>query len=245
MRSKIKYFGLLFVFCAALSPERASAIPPRNVWVDVGFGIPQLIYGQVQAKVSEHWQLGFAYGIIAGLPASATRLTIPEQTVTLGAAGDFVMSPTATLGIHTFSPLVRYFPGPSNFYLQFGFNLVQATADVTGPLVSTDPLFPVAALINGTVKAILPVPTISVGDIWSGEIYFFAINLGVSFLMSPWTSVTINGGFPEALGDPEANQAALNELSSNFTSSFSDSIAAFRSQYPLLPSIHISFGLIL
>ena len=245
MPKQIGHIALLLALCVGMYCPEASAIPPRNVWVDAGFGFPNLMFGEIQAKVNENWQVGFGYGFVPGLTSQMTTLTFEEQTVTLGAAGDFTIEPTAAMGLHSFVPFIRYFPGPSNFYVQLGVNLLQVSADITGPLVSTDPLFPAAALVNATVKMILPVPTISVGDIWAGEIYFFAINIGISYFMNPFSSVTINGGFPEALGDEESNQAALNELATGFTNGFASQLATFRTQYPVVPSINICFGFIL
>ena len=73
-RAKIGVLWILALLLILLCCDESCAAFPRNVAVDLGVGIPNLIYVEGQAKVSETWQIGMGYGLLGAAAGLATGL---------------------------------------------------------------------------------------------------------------------------------------------------------------------------
>ena len=221
------------------------AIIPRNVSVDVGFGVPHLIFGQGIVKISDHWQLGLGYGIIPGLAAMGENVKLNEQHITLGGATQAVITPTLNVGLNTLLPFVRYFPRDNNFYVQATYVMLQVKSEVSGTMKTDDALAAEVGLITGTANVTQPVPTLSVGHVWAGQAYFCDLSLGFSFFLPASASIELSTLIPDALGGSSGNEAAINQLSSQMTTQINDATSSYRSRFPVLPSLSFTFGIML
>lgn len=237
-------FRLTFLLLL-LASGVTQAIIPRNVSVDVGFGVPHLIYGQGVVKVSDHWQVGLGYGMIPGLAAMGENIKLEEQQVTLGGTTQAVITPTLNIGLNTLLPFVRFFPRDNNFYIQATYVMWQVKSEVSGTMKTDDVLAAEVGLITGTANITQPIPTVSVGHIWAGQAYFCDLSLGFSFFLPASASIELNTLIPDALGGAAGNEAAINQLSSQMTTQINDATSGYRSRFPVLPSLSFTFGIML
>jgi hypothetical protein len=215
---------------------------PRVVGIDIGGGVPELVAADVQVLVASHWQIGMGYGFIPGL-GPISSLKIPDQSINLS-VGTFSVSSQVSASLSMLTPFIRYFPTERNYYLQFAFSMLRAGFTVNSAIEDSFGA-PLGATITANVNVIQPVPTLSLGHIFASQAYFLNLNLGVSFLLSPWVSSSISGSIPDILGGTTANQAAINSLQSKISSAVTNALQSAQQQVFLIPSITITFGIFL
>lgn len=234
----VKFFSYFFFLFFS---GQAIAIIERNVSVDFGFGTPQLVFAEAQAKISEHWQGGLGYSVSGFVPIPAYLL--PSTTVlNTGPAGNLNFTPNVQPSLSGLTPFIRYFPSENNFYFQFAVHLLQLSGKVTGVLTSSDPLIPLAVNLTGNVSVLQTIPTISIGNIFAGKVYYINVSLGISFFSMAFADASIDGSIPDALGGQALMTQVATQLSTQMQTQVNTITALLKNQYPILPSINITLG---
>lgn len=237
------FLGTCLILLLFVRP--AVALIPRNVSVDVGFGIPHLIFGQGIVKISDHWQMGVGYGLIPGAAAAGKGIKLDDQVFALQDGTEVGMTPVLNLNFNTLLPFIRYFPRDNNFYVQATYAMLQLGAEISGTLKTNDALGATVGLVTGTATITQPVPTLSVGHVWAGKVYFCDLSLGLSFFLPASASITLKSLIPDALGGSEGNETAINQLGNDLASQLNDNTGTYRDQFPVLPSLSLTFGIML
>lgn len=220
------------------------AIAERNVSIDMGFGVPQLVYAQTQANVSHHWQVGLGYGIMPGFSQVASQVDVPSITVNMGVAGDFDVKPAISATLAAWSPFIRYYPTDSNFYIQLSLLFWKMSADVTGALTqSATGIY--GGNIVGAVAIYQTVPTMGVGHVFAGKEYFINVLLGFSFFGPSLTSVDVVSGIPTALGGAALAATVESTVSDAISTAANQAATEVRTRFPVIPSLSISMGIFL
>jgi TRAP-type mannitol/chloroaromatic compound transport system permease small subunit len=77
------------------------------------------------------------------------------------------------------------------------------------------------------------------------KIFFFNISIGATFIMTPWTTVTMSSLIPDVFGGNAGNQVLLDSLNSSFQTTVRNSVDLIRNQLFLIPSIQLAFGFLI
>lgn len=225
----------------ALFAVSAAALPERNVSLDIGAGLPNTAFAEAQVLVTPRLQFGFAYGMLPVVDALLSSFQLPSQDFNLATGIPARVTPSLTGSFSTLSPFVRYYPRENNFYLQFSLTLIQLKLKVTGDLTEQITGQKVG-LIGANLTVTQPLPTLSVGYLFSGHEYYINFSIGASFFTSAFTSIELTGLIPDALGGTDGNQSALGQIRDSFNEGVNNATAEFRNAYPIMPSLIISFG---
>jgi hypothetical protein len=242
LNQRVIFFFLILLFVS--KPVKAANLE-RAVWFDMGFGVPQTMSIEAQVRVFQRWQLGLGYGV-ASLVASNLGLSfpLPTQTGSLATGETFTMTPIATPTTSLWTPFLRFYPGEDNFYFQFSYNLFTLDTLIDGTL--TEQLSGIeAGLISAKVTLYQPLATVGIGNVYMSKIFFFNISIGATFIMTPWTTVTMSSLIPDVFGGNAGNQVLLDSLNSSFQTTVRNSVDLIRNQLFLIPSIQLAFGFLI
>ena len=207
-------------------------------------GVPDLLAVRAQFFALPRLQVGFGYTFIPQNNVLGKEVELEAQSIALGDGRDYTLTPSVTPTAIAVSPFLRYFPNDEdNFYFQLDYHLIRVSAKVTSEI--EDPELNIkldGAVIAGNVQLTQALPTLSIGHVFRGEIYFFNISLGVSWLASLSTDVTLTGALPDQVGGTEPNQAAIDTIKNQLQQQANRQVAEARKSLSLLPSITLSFG---
>jgi len=236
--------AVLLILLLSGMTARATTLP-RVLSLDVGMGVPVIANAEVSVLFAEHWQIGFGYGYVPGL-SSLSAISVPTQTLSLNGLPDsFSVTPKLTASLDMLTPFLRFFPTERNWYFQLSYSILRMNMGISGTIEDATTGQGIGGVITGSVSVWQPIPTISMGHIFASKEFFVNLSLGVSFLMSPWVSVSVGGAIPDALGGTSANQGAITNMQNNMSDSIQKSVDTARQQITLIPSILISAGLFL
>ncbi len=239
---KVRYLAVLLATFAGT----AWALPERVGSIDIMMGPPQIVALEAQVVLWKHWQVGFGYGIIPGVgPALSNIINIPSEQYTIPGGSIYKLVPSATYGLSSLSPFIRFFPRDDNFYIQLTYGFLRATADVTATLSPVSTTLPISGSLSGNITVLQSVPTIAVGNLWMSKAFFFNLSLGASFFFTTTASVTLSGFVPDASSSTSSNQAAINTVTTQLQNSIVQSVNSVKSQLFLIPSINFAMGIVL
>ncbi len=228
--------------------NKSFAVPPRNVSLDLGLGSPQILFVGANVVISSHFQGGLSYTPIpnsilfhGGFDLSSYSLNIEHSGTVIE---KFTITPHVNPSLLFLSPYLRFFPTSSNFYIQFSYPLIIINATISGTFKpeSGDPTL--LASVSSKITLIQPLPTISIGHIFCSKLFFINLSIGASFLTRISTSIEISGIFSDVFNSQSTNEV-LQELKSNFENETNTLANEFKKNLFLIPSINISFGIML
>ncbi len=226
-----------------LTHRSASALPERVLSFDVGLGIPELLFLHGQVQAARRWQFGVGYSYIPAAGVLGKSMDLPSTTLTLADGISYATTPTLVPKLSYLSAFVRFFPAENNFYFQFTYSRAQLTATVSSGLENTIlSEFLVGALVSADVVFKQAIPTVSIGYLFMGKFFFANFSLGVSWISTLTSAVTINAVIPDALGGTAGNQAALDQFQTNLQNQGNTAASSLRTRFPVFPSLTISFG---
>lgn len=218
--------------------------PRKHFWLDIGAGLPQLASVQIAYRFFPHWQWGAGIGMLPGGKGLYSKtFDLPSENVTLKNK-EFVTfdSPKMDSSLGTISPFVRYFPAETNFYFQFTLAILQnkntfrsALKDVYGNTV-TDGAY------RGTINLLQFLPTVAIGHAFSSQLFFFNVNMGVTFIATAQATISSEGEIPDRLGGTAANQEVFDKLNAKTKKAIDEAVSAMREEVPVFPSIQLAFG---
>ncbi len=239
MRSPLKWLTLAVL----IAGKSSFALPERVLSFDVGTGSPELVFVHGQVQVWKRWQLGVGYSYIPNVPPLGQAMQGPATTLTLADGMAYQTNPTIVPRANFISAYIRYFPAENNFYFQLAYSLAQMTAHVTTGLENTALATSLTgALITADLTFRQAIPALSIGYLFTGKFFFANISLGAAWVGAFTSSMTVNALIPDLVGGAAGNQAALDQLQQDLQSQGVAAAASLRKQYPILPSLLISFG---
>lgn len=251
--TKILFLSLLMgvsLYAAPTKPEIKKEIPrvqkdrTRRFWFDLGFGLPQLIGGEASYRALQRWQFGAGGGILPGGEGLyAHRFSLPSQSVTLK-NNDFVKldSPTLTSSLATISTFVRFFPVERNFYFQLTLSMLRNKNRFQSGLSDASGVKIDDGEYRGSITLIQFLPTISIGHAFASNLFFFNVNMGISFIATVQASVYSEGRIPDRLGGTAENQEVFDKLNTETTDAINQAVTQLRKEIPVIPSFCFTFG---
>lgn len=227
-----------------LAPPVFGAALEKTVSIDVGAGVPQLMSVGAQVLIRPWLQAGLGYGLYpAGIAMTPDMET---ESVTLVNGVTYDLSPSNILNLSMLSPYLRIFPAENNFYFQFTYNMLRAVNTVRTNLVpqdSDEDTLSNAFIFN--VTTIQPIPTVSIGHIFTGKLMFINISLGASFLLNPSTTVTVTTSLPDEVGGSLLNSDSAEQAKVDIKNAISDLSKNLQNQLFIIPSLFFSVGFVL
>ena len=120
--------------------------------------------------------------------------------------------------------------------------MLRFTADIMSDveLVSIQAPIP-GAFISGSVAFTQPLPTLSMGYLLSGKLFFFNISMGLSIFTGATSSISITGKLPDAIGAAEAAQA-FDAVKAQVEEGLVTAAGQMTKELFMLPSLNLSFG---
>lgn len=221
----------------------AGSIRETRFMVDVGAGLPQLAGLDVAYRLFPSWQIGMGYGLIPGGQGISPGFSLPSQNVTL-ANEQFVTfsKPTIHTTLSSMCPFIRWYPNPSNFYVQFTLGLLQAKNDFESQILDISGNTITDAKYTGVITVTQMLPTLSMGRVFASDLFFFNVNMGVTIVATADVSTSLTSELPDRLGGNTGNQAQLDQVNENAKTSINSGLQVFRNEVLFLPSIQFTFG---
>jgi len=225
----------------------AMPIPERAISFDIGAGVPQLAALGGQVTLLDWFQLGFGYGLMTSSWVGLPSITLPTESISFAEGGNFFVQGQVSATVNNYSlssisPYIRFFPTERNFYIQFMYTILQASTGLSANLQALGEQFDNALQVSATFTQ--AIPTLSIGHIFSGALYFINFNLGVSLISTSSVSVDVGGNVPDSLGGTAANQAALNKIAADIQSDTQQAADKAKNPTTIIPSLYVSFGFI-
>ena len=215
----------------------AQALLERALSFDVGFGVPQFLALQGNVLVSKHWQVGVGYGYAPQFNLNSG--VVPNQSITISGI-PVVATFTPSINIDMISPFVRFFPGESNFYFQFMYGILRTKAVLSGKLTALGGAIPFDAVLGVDGTVIQTLPTLSIGSVFAGKLYFLNLSLGVTVLGSTSVSFASQTTIPGGTSD---DKNVLDQASANASNAANNAVNKVRTEAPLIPSVFFSMGI--
>ena len=232
-----KKIAVVFLGIVALC-RVAHGVPGRGLSVDFGVGLPQIAQVNGEAAFLDWLQVGFGFGMLNSSWVGLPGIKLPEKSVTIK-GNPFVFSGDASWTIQSLSPFIRVFPIERNFYVQLTYNMMRVSAIMDSDLVGTALTITDAVRAKATVTQ--AIPTLSIGHIFSGELYYINLAMGFSVIGTTSVDVEVTGNVPEAIGD--SNTASeFQKQKDDIAKAAQDSAGAIRGEVQVLPSIYLGIG---
>lgn len=224
----------------------ASALPDRTVSFDLGVGVPELLSLHAQVQAMPRLQVGLGYSYIPQSLIPPDLIRVGGGQINLADGKSYLLNPTVSPSALYFTPFVRYYPSSGNFYFQLSYSFFRMTGHLLSGLREVGSSTDLAgALVTSDVVITQHLPTLGIGHVFSGKVYFFNVFIGAAWLGSVSTSVTVQSNLPPSVGGDIANQSAVEESKADLQRKTEARVAELRRDWPLLPSIFLSFGIFL
>lgn len=224
--------------------KETQASAPKPFWFDFGAGLPHLAALQLSYRLFPRWQIGASYGILPGGQGIYSHtIALPSENVTLKNK-EFVTftSPTLTSSLASIAPHLRFFPGISNFYFQFTCAVLQTKnkfqsglSDIYGNVIPDGGY-------SGTMTILQFLPTLSIGHAFGSQLFFFNVNMGLTFIATAQASISSSGYIPDSHGGTSANQDVFDQLDTKATKALNEAVDLIRKEVPVFPSFQFTFG---
>lgn len=214
----------------------------RILMVDVGVGFPQMAGAEASVLLTTKWQVGATFGLLPGGNNIFPLQTLPEKSAQLSDGNTYRVTPQTQAVFYSISPYLRFFLANDRpVYLQMMLSAFTAIATVTSNIKNDAGVEIPGASLTGVVTMAQLLPTISLGHIWHSKFYFFNLSLGVSYVANivSSTRAEITTPFPF---DTSADEAAI---ATAFDNAAQQAALNIRNNVLFLPSIWLSFGLVL
>ncbi|MBI4404427.1 MAG: hypothetical protein HY537_09715 [Deltaproteobacteria bacterium] len=235
----------MVIITLVLCRYAGATLEGRTLAIDIGAGMPQLLTLQGAVLVINKFQLGFSYGLIPSNNFLGPDIDLPANEVTLANGQSYTVRPKASVGLSSMMPFIRYFPSQTNFYVQLGWALFKTKINVHGNFQELSGNVIDDALVSGVATLTQSLPTLSIGHVFTTNIYFFNISLGASFFGTLYTDFGLAGVLPEAMGGNAGNQVALGELKKRMDIEINKAFDEHKAKILFIPSVLVSFGIIL
>lgn len=233
---------LLALLVGLVSTVSVAGPLDRVLLLDVGVGWPQLAGAEASIFLTPQWYAGLTFGILPGVNNVFPQQTMPTQSAVLPDGNRYYVQPTVKSTYYSISPFMRFFLSKDRpVYLQFMCSAFTTISNITGPLRDNGGAEVPGTAVNGRVILAQLLPTVSLGHIWASKFYFFNLSLGVSFLANIVTNTTAEILLPFPIDTSEAEQM----IADSVARSADEASRQIRQNMFLLPSIWLSFGLIL
>jgi hypothetical protein len=231
-------FALLSLVCTS-----AKAGPmDRILMLDVGFGWPQLAGAEATIYITSKFYAGLTFGLLPGGNNLFPQQTMQEQSTILPDGNRYSIAPTLASTFFSVSPFVRFFLSNERpVYLQMMCAAFTSVADITGPIKDNTGTPVPGASFTGKVILSQLMPTLSLGHIWHSKFYFFNLSLGVTYVANILTRTQSAITLPIPIDTSEAEQM----IADSITASAEQASNNIRQNVTFLPSIWVSFGLVL
>lgn len=211
--------------------------------VDAGVGFPNLISVEAALHILPRLHAGVSYGMYPSSFTFHPVLNSNEQSAKFSDGRNYTLTPDITSKLDAAVPFVRYFPGQDNFYFQLAYAILRVQSDVTSGLQDVNGIPVSGAVIKGKVDFMQYMPTLSIGALFTTNIFFFNTSLGASVLQSITTKVSLTGELPDRLGGSGGDNAtAISKLEEELAKNSDTAVAALRNQVTFVPSFYLSFG---
>lgn len=214
--------------------------PDRLYEIGIGFGVPYLAMAELGLQVLKKWQVGFSYGL---LPQSGLipNVNMPPILQSVGGLTTVQLDPVMTTTLQVMSPFVRYFPTERLFYFQLTWGMLFSNHTITSGVYDhlTAMTIP-GATVQADIQLITTIPTISIGYFFWRHVYFFNVAIGGTFLLSSTSTVAMTASLPAWVGNITAAQQ--DQLQNSLDQGLANSIAQFRNQIGVLPSVMLTTG---
>jgi hypothetical protein len=211
--------------------------------LDLGVGLPQIASVNGEAAFLDWLQFGFGFGTASNGMIGSPGIKLGNQQVTLVDGKNYTFQGQGNWSVATLSPFIRVFPVERNFYVQFTYALIRASATLNSDLVGNGVRVPNAVQANATL--LQAIPTLAIGHIFASRLYFVNLSLGLSMIGNTNVSVAVTNNIPSSLGGPTANQSAFNGSASKITNDATKASNDLKSKALLLPSLYLGVGFLL
>jgi hypothetical protein len=252
------FLGFSSILCAASVPsgiemsspdapsEKEQTVSKRILGFGAGAGMPQLAGGEAFIYALPSLQIGASYGLAPNVGPFAPTLSIEESTQKTATGHALRIWPRFHARWAAITPYIRYFPAPTNFYIQLGLSLFSTYIKFYSGLSDESGIpFP-NAYIDGEARVTQYLPTLTIGHLFVHGIFFCNFALGGTFVLTSIdTSGSLGGSIPDALGGTAANSALLSATQAQINGVIKEGITQFRREVPFLPSINVSIGFFL
>lgn len=244
-----KIIFLACFFCASFFvgsffSVSAQAFPTRPFSAGVGLGVPEFVFLEAQVAAFSRCQIGATYAKVWVPGVMPKDIAAPTQTVTLFTGDEYAIDPKVSPDFSAISPFLRVFPDSSNnFFLQFTWIWMKIDSFITGTFAPQNNVALPEIPMTGTVTINQYLPTVSVGYLFSSQIYYLNLSIGIGYILKPSTSTSANLTIPDSLGGNAGNQDVIDGFNADIQKSVVNATEEIRNRFGIFPSLHFSFGI--